>query len=405
MNHITSSMLDVSTTALEDESIVNFEYHSYTPFTNNFEQNQEIRIQQNQQDIFTFISDSFLNIEGVFLRDDGTPTTTALLTNNSVLYLFEEIRLLMNSIQIDQNKNPGVTSTLKGYASYSPEKSKKLSSAGWHPFDTLKVNNKGKFNFCVPLSCLFGFAEDVKCLILNSKMELVLIRSNHDENSYYTTDAGETMQITIEKISWKIPHVTPSDREKLKLNHLVHKDTPLPLYYRSWGLYTFPELPITSHTIWSVCTSSAVEKPRYVIFALQTNRNNEKTRNNSEFDPCNVTDVKLYLNSVAYPYDNYNLNINDDVYALLYQNYANFQKSYYNEEAKPLLDMAAYKSRMIHVFDTSRQNDSLKQGSVDIKLEIRTSANIAAKTSAYCLLLHDRKIEYKPLSNVVQILV
>jgi len=48
------------------------------------------------------------------------------------------------------------------------------------------------------------------------------------------------------------------------------------------------------------------EKPRYVIFALQTGRKNIMPQDVSVFDACNLSNVKLYLNSF-YPYDDLNL--------------------------------------------------------------------------------------------------
>ena len=53
---------------------------------------------------------------------------------------------------------------------------------------------------------------------------------------------------------------------------------------------------IETHTTpltWTVKTTSQLEKPRYVIFALQTGRRNVPSQNDSLFDACNLTNVKL----------------------------------------------------------------------------------------------------------------
>jgi len=44
-----------------------------------------------------------------------------------------------------------------------------------------------------------------------------------------------------------------------------------------------------------------LEKPQYVIFALQTGRKNVMSRDVGVFDDCNLSNVKVYFNSEFYP--------------------------------------------------------------------------------------------------------
>ena len=53
------------------------------------------------------------------------------------------------------------------------------------------------------------------------------------------------------------------------------------------------------------------------------------------------------------------------------------------------------------VIDCSEQNESLKTVPVDIRLEFEAKENFPAQTAAYCLILHDRVVEYKPISGGV----
>ncbi len=55
----------------------------------------------------------------------------------------------------------------------------------------------------------------------------------------------------------------------------------------------------------------------------------------------------------------------------------------------------------IFVFDCSRQNESLKNSMVDIRIEIQARENIPANTSAYCLIINDNVVLYNPYTNVV----
>jgi len=80
--------------------------------------------------------------------------------------------------------------------------------------------------------------------------------------------------------------------------------------------------------------------------------------------------------------------------------YINFQKSYYGCESQQLLLLETYKNKApIIVLDVSHQNEAVKSGPIDIRIEIKAQSNIPPKTSEYCLIIHDKLFEYTPLSN------
>lgn len=395
-----SQMLNINQSANYDNSISKFEYHSYSPFLNSFNNNDEIRIAIQQQDLYVLPCESFLYIEGYIVKDDGTVSATANLANNSMAYLFEEIRYELNGVEIDRNKNVGHTSTLKNYISLNENDSKILFNAGWSPNNNIALD-RGVFNFCVPLKMLLGFAEDYKQVIVKAKHELILNRARNDDNAIVS--AADEIKFNISKLQWRIPHITVADEAKLPLLRVIESGRPLKLCFRSWDLYEYPLLPLTTNHTWSVKTSNQIEKPRFVIFGLQTDRKNQKEKDISKFDSCSMVDVKLHLNSESFPYDDLNLRFNQNRYALLYDMYAKFQQSYYGYNSQPLLSRAAFITNApIAVVDCSHQNESIKTGPVDIKLEFKTFNNVAANTSAYCLILHDRIIEYNPLTNDVR---
>ena len=91
-----------------------------------------------------------------------------------------------------------------------------------------------------------------------------------------------------------------------------------------------------------------------------------------------------------YPYDNLNLDIGKDRFALLYNMYASFQSSYYNRlEGSPVLTPELFKSKApLFVFDCSRQDDALKSSAVDVRLEFESSTNFPTQTTSYLSLIH-----------------
>ena len=84
--------------------------------------------------------------------------------------------------------------------------------------------------------------------------------------------------------------------------------------------------------------------------------------------------------------------------------YARFRKSYYgNDCLETLLNVTTFLEKgPFVVIDCSRQNESIKSATVDVRLEFECRDNVPANTTAYYLILHDRVIEYCSLSNVVR---
>lgn len=400
-------ILNIQTPIVFDESIIHCEIHAHQPYASStFNNSDEIRIAVQHQDLSLLPSKSSIHICGRLVKADGAVVTTTSLANNAICHLFEEARYELNGIEIDRNKNVGITSLMKGYVSLNPGKSSLLENAGWLDVEENKsLTSAGYFDVCIPLSSIFGFAEDYHKIVVNAKHELILSRAKSDDNAVIQS-AAEAFKILIHKVEWLIPYVTISDQRKIRLLNFIAKDPSIPMSFRTWELYEYPLLPTTTKHVWTVKTSSQLEKPRYVLLGFQTSRKNKPLKNVNHFDHCDISDVKLYLNSQCYPYGNLNLNIGQNQYALLYEMYTNFQSSYYSKDAEPLLNKSDFKNYApLIVIDCSKQNESLKSGPVDIRLEFEAKNNFPAETSAYCLIIHDRIVEYNPISGGVKKLV
>lgn len=401
-----------------DDSIDKEGLHTYQPYgSNTYGYSDEINIVIQSQDLITNISESFLYIEGIIKCADVTAQTKKEfdLINNFGCFLFEEMRYVLGNLKCDVCRLPGITSTIKGFASYTKSQSDSLISAGWQPSTSAAIplqvvkditsagngNVKEKM-FCVtiPLKHVFGFAEDYHKAIVNMRQELVLIRSRNDADCY--VGDSENVSITLNKIHWKVPHITPSDGAKLELFEKINQNSTIAIPFRQWELYELPALKQTTSDIWSIKTSTQLEKPRFMLLAFQHNKRNLHTANASEFTNANITNIKLHLNSEVFPYENWNLNFNEKKYALAYQCYSNFQKNYYEKMAKPLFDYTAFNDHPIFIIDCSKQKETLKTSTVDIKVEMEARASFNANIMVYCLILHDTIVEYNPLTGEVR---
>lgn len=404
---MSSEILNVRDSIRVEDTITSIQHHAYNPYTNAFNHNDEIRIVIQQQDLYVLPHESYIYIEGRVNVTPAVADQAALdapnFVNNAAGFLFDEIRYELNGFPIDTCKNVGITSTLKGYVSYMPQNMSRMLISGWKK-ESDRQATAGYINFIIPLRAIFGFAEDHRNIIMNAKHELILLRSRSDTNCF--VGDNDVSSIQINRIQWRIPHVNVSDAEKLKLLRVLEQQHPIHLHYRTWELYEYPVLPTTNRHIWSVKASSSLSTPRYILVAFQTNRNNRINADKSRYDHCNLSDLKVYLNSECYPYENLNINFTNDQYALLYDMYCRFQETYYHDRmphiATPLLTFVEYKANApIIVIDCSQQNESLKKSVVDIRIEFQTRTNIPANTSAYCLVIHDNVVNYNPYSNIV----
>jgi len=80
------------------------------------------------------------------------------------------------------------------------------------------------------------------------------------------------------------------------------------------------------------------------------------------FDYSLLNNVKFYLNSEFYPY--LNLNFDKNIYAVLFDMYARFRKSYYGYDSfKTLLNMGSFLQYGTFVIIDLRQNESIRNKS------------------------------------------
>ncbi|XP_011859240.1 PREDICTED: uncharacterized protein LOC105556749 [Vollenhovia emeryi] len=393
-------ILNIGEEPIFDDHIVKIETHSYNPFANTtFGHSDEIRIPIQQQDLYTLPHESFLHIEGKLTTAERIEGSDVIRGNNCVAFMFDKIRYELNGVEIDRARNVGITSTLKNYVTASTNKMMALKNAGWD----VKFNGKGDFDFCVPLNMLLGFCEDYKRVVINARHELILIRSRNDNNCLLGNAALEP-KLEIFKIQWRMPHVLLNEVNKLSMLRALESGQYLNMGFRSWDLYEYPLLQQTTKHSWAIKTATQLEKPRYVIFVAQTGRKNIMSENASKFSRCKLSNVKLYLNSECYPYDDMNLDFEKEKYSSLYDTYLRFRKSYCgNDDLAPGLTVYKFlEYGPFVIIDCSRQNESVKSATVDVRLEFEGKENVSNNTTAYCLIIHDRIVQYNPLTNVVR---
>ncbi|XP_029673647.1 uncharacterized protein LOC115241856 [Formica exsecta] len=259
-------ILNIRSKPIFDDRIVKIETHTYNPYANTtLGYSDEIRIPIQHQDLYTLPCESFLYVERKLRARKVAEGGRVILGNNCVAFMFDELRYELDGVEIDRNRNVGIISTIKNYVSLTADRGKILENAAWNISHNAAETY---FNFCVPLNILLGFCDDYKRVVINARHDLILIRSRNDNNCIFEHASAEA-DIELFKIQWRMPHVILSEVNKLSLLRALESGRYLNMSFRSCDLYEFPLLHNTTKHSWTVKAASQLEKPRYVILALQ----------------------------------------------------------------------------------------------------------------------------------------
>jgi hypothetical protein len=89
--------------------------------------------------------------------------------------------------------------------------------------------------------------------------------------------------------------------------------------FRNWELCEYSLLPQSTGQTCAIITMSQLEKPQIVILAFQIDRKDKIKKYSSIFDHIKLNDVKLFLYSTTFPYNDFNLKFDIGRFELLYE--------------------------------------------------------------------------------------
>ena len=234
-----ADILKFTDTPIIYESIGKYEYHVYEPITGTSLNNGgDVRICIESQDVFTHSSESYLISQGRLTKADGTAYVNAdevALTNYAIMPLFSRIEYHLLNQLIESINYHGQATTMLGLLKYPDDFSKaQILNQLWYK-DTattaVKADNngfparhayliqsptvKGTFSFRIQMEHIFGFCEDCNQIMYDLKHNLTLVRKT-DEAIFRRAAAGAG-KVSLDKMSWFMPHVIPADAEKFSI--------------------------------------------------------------------------------------------------------------------------------------------------------------------------------------------
>ena len=424
-----------------DDSIYDYEYKEYNPITGTDFNRGSIVITIESQDIYTHPAESFLNIEGQLLLDNNNHYINGdkvALINNGIMYLFSDVRYHLASHEIEVLQNPGHATTMLGLLKYPDDftKSQGLNQV-WAP-DTENgtpetgnqgfklrrdyiINmvdgaaNKGKFNFKIPLKHFLGFCEDYKKILYGMQQRLTLTRTGDNNSILRGQNAANNAavgngKVKIDKISWFMPHVIPSDAYRLQLDKIIEKKEKIPVGYRMLQCDNLPVPPGIGTFTWRLGVKSSPDIPRFIKVGFQTDKNNDQTTNPAIFNDCEVRNIYVTLNAKRYPDTDYENDFTVNKFSRIYGDAALFRKKFYNMDeliSNSSINPVNYKKLYpLFVFDVTKQSEKLKTSVSDIHIKASfNGANPPANTIAYAVIISDRLFHFvsdgSKITNIV----
>ncbi|KAJ8932568.1 hypothetical protein NQ314_014583 [Rhamnusium bicolor] len=301
-------LLNVTGHPFSDNSVEVYQFQTYQSYIHgNLNYNDEVRIPIQDLDAYTAPCNSYLYIEGKLSKSDGSKSTKLEFINNGIAFIFREIRYEMNGIIVDLVRNVGLVSTIKSYLSFNESESTLLQNADWFP---------------KKITLTIGM--DKKVLLI-----LTEILISNDRDAINGEDESEEPKIDIQKLYWRIPHVTVGIPEKLRLNKILNRNLKIPIKFSSWRLIEYSSRSATTRYTWPVKTTTTVETSRHVIIAFHKARKGKFATDMSKFANCNLTNIRIFLNSERYPYNDPYLYYENNKFETLYEMFVNFQELYY----------------------------------------------------------------------------
>ncbi|XP_065642728.1 uncharacterized protein LOC136074350 [Hydra vulgaris] len=314
----TSEVLNFTFIPIVDEGIERIEFHEYEPAARAYLNSVgEIRINVEQQDLFTFPFEAFLFFEGRILKIDGTAYANAdavSLTNNGIMQLFSYISYQLSNQEVDAVYRPGQATTRLRMLKYpndfqlaqglnqlrykdSATTAVLADNAGFavrQAYIIQKPTTKGTFSFCTPLKHIFGFCDNNDKVIYRFKHTLTRVRKADDDAIFRLAAAG-IGKVDLNKISLFIPHVIPSDAERNNLYTSIKSKVTLPVSYCARQCDTI-SVPQSTTFYWRLRVKTSPEKQRYIIVGFQTSKDGDQLLDPSIFDHCDLKNMYIMLN-------------------------------------------------------------------------------------------------------------
>ena len=162
----------------------------------------------------------------------------------------------------------------------------------------------------------------------------------------------------------------------------------------------------TSFT-WRLSVKIVPEKPRFIMVGIQTDKDDDQTKNPSTFDHVNLKIAYLALNSDRHPMDDYNLAFPAQQFSIAYGDAALIGVKFFSMDELLIqsnITLKDYKTLYPpFTFDVSKQKEKLKSSVVDIQIKANFTENVPANTRPFSLVISDKLLSFQSEGNKMSV--
>ena len=264
---------------------------------------------------------------------------------------------------------------------------------------------QGTFSFRIPMKHIFGFCEDCDKIVYGLKHNLTLVRKTDD--AIFTGAAAGDGKVSLDKISWFMPHVIPADAEQFSIYKTIESKVKLPVAYRTRHCDMLSVLESISFT-WRLSVKTAPEKPKFIITGFQTAKESDQTKNPSTFDHVNLRNAYVMLNSDRYPSVGYNLSFANQKLSRVYGDAALFGVKFCGMDeliTQSKITPRDYKTLYsLFTFDVSKEKEKLKSSVDDIQIKENFTENVPINTRAFARVISDKMLSFQSDGNKMSVI-
>ena len=141
---------------------------------------------------------------------------------------------------------------------------------------------------------IFGVCEDYIKIVYGLKHSLTLVRKT-DDDAFFRGAAAGAGKVSLDEISWFMPHVINADTEKFSIYKIIESKVVQPVAYRMRQCDML-SVPDSTSFAWRLSVKTAPKKPRFIIVGFQTDKDGNQTKNSSTFDHMNRINTYITLN-------------------------------------------------------------------------------------------------------------
>ena len=381
---------------------------------------KSIRFQMVQENLLLHWRYAYLEIHGQ-LKQKTPPaafvdTSRIALIFNAVPHLFSNAKLTIGTRVVENINQVGHVSSMLYYLLYP----RALAKNGglqhmWVPDtdNTTAATNKGfeirrkwvitepgtkgKFKLRMPLSQIFGFAENFIAL-RGYPVEVELVRGQDFKALFRESTPTKEGVIQISNMVLNIPVVTPNNAVQLKLLQGLTHPKPYLYSFRCRNGLMAP-VPKDAQTYQlTVTTDSFTERPVMMIVGFQETNKEDQTFNHALYSHQNVQTMHVKVNNVQIPNkpiaSDFAENDNGFWYEYLLHMRANYLQFPGIYTDNTFMNPDNFKKLYpLFCFDLSKSHDLVSSRTVNTELHATFKSGVADHVKVYVTWFFDRTLE------------